>query len=114
MKWTRAHARSAWTTKDGRQSGAPAITTLRRVVRQQIKAGGNEIDKLKLCNRPHSHQRRATRCPNDRTFRDRRIDNSFLAKLVDQAIWNLERPALRADVLARHKHGWIPFHLFPD
>src|SRR6185369_3890258 len=55
VEWTRANARTAWTTKDCRQSRAPAITTLRSVVGQQIEAGGNEIDKLKLSDRSHSH-----------------------------------------------------------
>src|SRR6185436_12515715 len=114
MEWTRADTRSAWTTKHSRQSRTPAITTLRRVVRQQIEAGGNEIDKLKLSHRPHAHQRRATRCSHDRALRDRRVDHSFFAKLVEQSICNLERAAIRADVLTDHKHGRVALHLFPD
>src|SRR6185436_18501899 len=100
MEWTGTHTRAAWSTKYSRQSSAPAVTTLRRVVRQQIEARGNEIDKLKLCDRPHAHQRCATRCPDDRAFRDRRVNHSFFAKLVEQSIGNLERAAIHADVLA--------------
>src|SRR6185369_15105850 len=51
MKRPRTYSRSAWTTKHRRNAGAPAISTLRRVVCQQIEARGNEIDKLKLSDR---------------------------------------------------------------
>src|ERR1700741_2332430 len=105
MKWSGPYTRTTWTTKDRRQSSAPAITTLGRVVRQQIEAGGNEIDKLKLSNRTHALHPRPKSCPDDRAFRDRRIDDALFAKLVEQAIGNLERAAIRADVLADHKHA---------
>ena len=111
---TRAHARAAWTTKHCGQSRAPAITTLRGIVRQQIEAGRNEIDKLKLRDRSHAHQRRATRRSDNRAFRDRRIDHAFFAKLIEQSVGDFERATVRADVFADHKHGWIAFHLFPD
>src|SRR6185369_12890548 len=114
MKWTRANTRTAWTTKHSRQSRAPAITTLCRVVRQQIEAGGNEIDKLKLSHRAHAHQRRATCRSDNRAFGDRRVNNSFFAELVKQTIGDLERAAIRADVFSDHEHRRVPFHLFPD
>src|SRR6185369_10205605 len=114
MKRPRTYSRSAWTTKHRRNAGAPAISTLRRVVCQQIEARGNEIDKLKLSDRSHAHQRCATRCADDRAFRDRRVDHAFLAKLIDQSVSDFERAAIRADVFTDHKHGWIAFHLLPN
>src|SRR5215213_7823710 len=114
MEWTRSHTRAAWTTKHRRQSSAPAITTLRSVVRKQVESSGNKIYKLKLGNGTHTHQRRATRRTNDRAFGDRRVDHSFFTKLIKQSISNFERAAICADVLANHKHGRVAFHLLPD
>src|ERR1041385_5592952 len=105
MEWARSYARTTWTTKDCRQSGAPAISTLGSVVRKQIEPGGNEIDKLKLSDRPHAHQRRATRCTDDRAFRDWRVDHTFFAKLIEQPVSNFERATINPDVLTDHKHG---------
>src|SRR6185503_10369155 len=99
MEWTRSNARTTWTTKNCRQPGAPAIATLRGVVRKQVETGGNEIDKLKLSDRSHSHQRRATSCANDRAFGNGCVDNSFFTKLVEQPVSNFERAAISANIL---------------
>src|ERR1051325_1803367 len=109
MKRACPHARATWTTKYCRYSGAPAITTLRGIVREQIETGGNKIDELKLCYGPHAHQRRATRGTHDGAFRDRRVDDARFTKFVEQSIRDFERTAVRADVLADHKHGRIAF-----
>src|SRR5215208_201562 len=114
MEWTRAHARTTWTTKNRRYGGAPAVTTLRSVISKQIEAGGNKVDELKLCNRAHSHQRGATCCSNNRAFGNWSVDHTFFAKLVDQAVSDFERAAVCADVFADDKDCRVAFHLFPD
>ena len=114
MKRTRAHARTAGPAENGRNIRAPTITTLGRVVGEQIEAGGDEIDKLKLSHRFHPHQARATRRPDDRGLGNRRIDHSPGAKLIDEPISHLKSAAIRADVFADNKHRRVAFHLFPN
>src|SRR5205085_6982182 len=111
MKRTRAHTRAAWPAKHCRNVRAPAITTLRRIIGQQIEATGNEINELKLGNRFHSHQRRAARRADDRRFRDWCIDHSLPAEAIDQSFRDLERAAVYAHIFANKKDSRIALHL---
>ena len=114
MKRARAHTRPAWPAKHCGNIRAPAITTLRRIIGQQIEATRNEINELKLGDRFHSHQRRAARRADDRRFRDRCIDHSLLAEAIDQSFRDFEGAAIDAHIFADHEHGWIALHLFPN
>src|SRR5215510_2124020 len=103
MERTSANARTTWTTKHGRDAGAPAVTALGGIVRQQIKSRGNEIDELKLRHRTHSHQCRTTRRTDNCTFGYRRIDYAFFAKFIQQAISDFKRAAICTNVLANNE-----------
>src|SRR5436190_19436872 len=114
MKRTRAHTRAAWPAKHYRNVRAPAITTLRRIIGQQIEATRNEINELKLGNRFHSHQRRAARRADDCRFRDWCIDHSLLAEVINQSFRDFERATVYAHIFADQEHSRIALHLFPD
>src|SRR5678815_3817260 len=110
----RTHARSAWTTKHGRDPSAPAIATLSCIICQQVKSRRNEIDELKLGNGFHPHQSCAACRTDYRAFGDRSVNNSLLAVLVDKAIGNFESSTISANIFANDKDCWVTFHLFPD
>src|SRR5436190_4237457 len=114
MKWARAQARATGTTKDCRDAGAPAIAALGGVVGEQIESGGDEINELKLRHGPHTHQRRAAGRAHNCAFRNRCVDNTSAAKLVEQAVCYFEGSAIGADVFADHKDRRVALHLFPD
>src|SRR2546422_3343758 len=89
---------------------APTIPAFSRIICQQIEATGNEVDKLKFCDRPQTHQRGAAGCAHNGSFRDWRIDYSLFAEMIDDALSNLKRAAIDTDILADEKHGWVAFH----
>src|ERR1051326_7173982 len=74
----------------------------------------NEIDELKLDNRPQPGDCRAERGINQRAFGDRRIDYASLAEVVSESFGDVERAAIHADVFAHAKHGRVSLHLFPQ
>ena len=57
---------------------------------------------------------RATGSANNRSFRNRRVDYAFFAKLIDQAISDFERAAIKTNVFTDDEHSRVAFHLFPD
>src|SRR5882762_6015361 len=109
MERAGAHSRTAWTTEDGGNVRAPTITTLGRVVGQQIEPGGDEIDKLKLGDGLHSHQSRAAGSANDRRLGNRRVNHAAVTELIDEPVSYLKRAAISADVFADHKHSRVAF-----
>jgi 2-oxoisovalerate dehydrogenase E1 component beta subunit len=58
-------ARAARAAKHGRDRATPAIARFRRVVNDHIEAARDEINKLKLCDWPHPHQRLREEIPED-------------------------------------------------
>src|SRR6266487_2561975 len=114
MKRASAQARPAGTTKHCRDTRTPAITAFGGVVRQEIKSGRYEIDKLKLGNWTHTHQCCPAGSADNRSFRNRRINYASFAELIEQTICNLERSPIEANIFANNKDGWIALHFFPD
>src|SRR5882724_1228640 len=114
MKGPRSHSGTTWTAKDCGNTATPAITALGRIVSQQVKARRDEIDKLELSHRSHSHQCRPARCADNSPFGDRGINHARLAEFVDESIRDLKRTAVSTYVFANDEHGWITLHLLPD
>src|SRR5690242_19118224 len=114
MKWARSYPCPTRPAKHRRNISAPAIATLRRVVRQQIETARDEIDELKLSDRFHAHQARAACGTDDRGFRDRGINHARFAEVIDQTVSDFEGAAVRANVFADDEDGRVHFHLFPD
>src|SRR5438876_6324877 len=107
MKRARAHARAARPAKYRRNVRAPAIAALGRIICQQIKAAGNEIDELKLSHWPQAHQPGATGRADDRGFRDGRVDHALRTEVIDDSFGNFECAAIYADVFADQKDGCV-------
>src|SRR5947209_17151443 len=114
MKWSGVNAASAWTTKHSRDVCAPAIATLRCIVGQHVKPCGDEVYELKLRDGSHPHKRRTASRADNRRFRNRRVNHTVFAKLVQESIRHLERTAIDAHVLAYAEDRSIALHLFPD
>src|ERR1044071_5022666 len=112
MKRARAYAGATRTTKHGRNICAPTITTLRGVVSKQIKAGGDEIDKLKFSDGLHAHQARSASRAYNRRVRNRRIYYPAWSKFIDKPVGDFERAAISSDIFANHKNRRVAFHLF--
>jgi hypothetical protein len=51
---------------------------------------------------------------DDRRFRDRRVDHAGFAESLLEALGDLERAAIRADVLAQHEDAIVALHLLPQ
>src|SRR5262249_9436983 len=62
-------------------------------------------------DRAHPHHRGADGGPDDRRLRDRRVDDAFLAELADEAVRDLERSAVDADILADQEDARVAQHL---
>src|SRR3954469_6421979 len=98
------HARAAWASEDRRKPRAPTVAALRRVVREHVEAGRDEVYELELGDGPHAHQRRAARRADYRRLRDGRVYHAPLAELVEQPVRHLERAAVSPYVLADEEH----------
>ena len=99
---------------DDRAGHAPAaaIPQRRRLIHDLIEPAADEVGELHLGDRPIAALRRADAHADDRRFRDRRVETSRLAELVDQTGRDAERAAVRTDILAEHEHFRIAAHLF--
>ena len=63
---------------------------------------------------PQAHQGRATSGADNRGFGDRRIDHTFWAELVDDAVSDFEGAAIGPDIFANEEDSGVAFHLFPQ
>src|SRR5688572_19720016 len=111
MKWAGAHTGATWSAKHGGDARAPTIAALGRVICQQVKTSGDEIDELKLGHRSHSHQRCAAGRSDNGSFGDRSVDDALFAKVLIEAIGNFKRAAIDADIFADTEDGRVAFHL---
>src|SRR5215207_7680976 len=96
---------------DDRNPRAIAIPAGCREIRQHVEAACDEIDELDLAHRAHAHVRRTDGGADDCLLRNRRIHDPLLAVLLDQPLGDLERAAIRADILAHHEYALISRHL---
>src|SRR6185503_16684230 len=60
-----------------------------------------------------AHVRRARRRADDRRFGNRRVDHARLAEPFGEAVGDLERAAVGADVFAEDEDALVALHLFP-
>src|SRR5262249_20255436 len=72
---------------------------------------GDEVDELHLADRPHPHVRGAGRGADEAGLADGRVDHPLLAEAIQQPVGDLERAAVRANVLAHAEDTGIALHL---
>ena len=83
--------------------------------RDEVVPGArDEVGELHLGHRAHAHQRGAGRAGDDRRLGERHVEHAPLAELLLEAVRDLERAAVDADVLAEHEHALVEAHLLPE
>ena len=93
----------------------PGAVVLLRGHRDEVIPGArDEVGELHLGHRPHAHQRGAGRAGDDRRLGEGHVEHAPLAELLLEAVRDLERPAVDADVLAEHEHALVEAHLLPE
>ena len=99
---------------DDRHRRAGAVELLRRDGDEVVPGAGDEVGELHLGDRAHAHQRRAGAAADDRGLGERRVDHPPRPELLLEALRDLERAAVDADVLADHEDALVAPHLLPE
>ena len=81
---------------------------------QLVDRGPDEIGELDFRDRTHATECRAQGDAHDRGFRQRRVDDAFVAEFFRQALGGQEHSATNANVFAHDKYLGIAGHLFGD
>ena len=93
-------------------AAAGAVAQCCRLVDDLVEAAGDEIGKLHFRDWPVAALRGADADANDRRFRDRRVQTTRFAELLDEAGGGAKRSAVRTNVLAEDEHLRIAAHFF--
>src|SRR6266568_5452966 len=96
----------------GREAGA--VTRGGDVVREHVVGAGDEVDELHLRHGAHAHVGRPGGGADDGCLRDRRVDDACLAELLGEALGDLERAAIRPNVLTQDENARVALHLLPQ
>ena len=70
-----------------------------------VPAARDEVSELHLRDRAETHERGAGGAAEDRGLGERHVDHPPGAELLLEALRDLERAAVDADVLAQHEHA---------
>ena len=109
-----AHVAAARPAHHDRAGEHRAVARRGDVVREHVVGARDEVDELHLAHRAHAEVRRTRRGADDRRLGDRRVDHPRLAELREQAVGDLERAAVRADVLAEDEDVRVALHLLEE
>src|SRR5690348_11293360 len=114
MKWSSADASAGRPAKNQRSGCVPAIVGFGYHVDDLIVRAADEVHELELGDRMHAGQRRSEGSAYDCRFRNRGIDHTFGAEVIDEPFRDLEGAAVHTNIFPDAKNGWIALHLFPD
>ena len=96
---------------DDRHGGSRPVVLLGRHGDEVIPGAGDEVGELHLRHGAHAHDRGARAAADDRGLGQRRVDHPPRAELLLEALGDLERAAVDADVLADHEDPLVAAHL---
>jgi hypothetical protein len=88
-----------------------AVEHLARDVDDLVKAAGDEVGELHLADRAQPDDGGTDRRADDPRLGERRVHHPFGTELLDEAVGDLERAAVDADVLAHEQDAVVPAHL---
>src|SRR5437867_978332 len=81
---------TAWQSYDHRYGNIPSVVYLSRVCDNLIESARDKIGKLHFRNRPHPNHRGTGRSTNDGSFGQRRVDDTFLAEMLEESFRRFE------------------------
>ena len=110
----RAHAASRRAAHDHRDRDAAPVVVLPRDVDELVEAVGDEVRVLHLRDGTQPLHRGAHGHAHDGLLADRRVHHALGAELLDEALRDLERAAVDADVLAEEIDALVALHLLPQ
>ena len=96
---------------DDRHGRAGAVALLGGDGDEVVPRARDEVGELHLGDGAHAHDRRAGAAADDRGLGERRVDHAPGAELLLEALRDLERAAVDADVLADHEDALVAPHL---
>jgi len=99
---------------DHRHRRADAVVLLGGDGDQLVERARDEVGELHLAHGPHAHERGAGARADDGRLGQGRVDHPVLAELLQEALGDLERAAVDADVLADQKHARVAPHLLAE
>src|SRR5579859_6350171 len=114
MKGSTLYTTTGWSSDDYRNWHADTPVHLRCHINDLVKATGDEVNKLHLSDRTHTHQGGTDGRTNNCRFRHRSIDHTLRAKFLQQACTYTESPPISPHVLTQEKNGFISTHLFAN
>ncbi len=100
MERAAVNAAAGRPAQDHRHGSAVAIVRFGDEVGDLIEAAGDEINELHFGHRAQAQIAHAAGGADDGGFADRRFDDALVAESREQALGDLERAAIDADVFA--------------
>src|SRR5450755_3237505 len=114
MKRAAVNIAATWAAQDQRRRRTPQIVRLGNHVADLVHGASDEVHKLGLGDRTHAGERSAKGRAHNGGFCDGRVNYTLGTEAVDEAVGDLERSAVDADVFADTEDRGIARHLFPD
>src|SRR6266542_267991 len=114
MNWSAMHLPAAWHAQHKRRRRSPQIVRLRDHVADLVHGAADEVHELKFCDGTHAGQRSAESCSHDGRLGNRRIYYALGTEAVNEAVGDLERSAVDADVFTQTEDARVTLHLLPD